>query len=125
MPDVSASSNMKAMSADEMRMRNYRAQVEARHEAEMREIELHNTDDVVKAQTADHEQMEQIKGAYDVEISKEAESLEGHLHDIREQNQERIPSKRNPETTKSQRFAWRISRKSLSTRKRRTPSWKH
>jgi hypothetical protein len=94
MPDVSASSAAKASSVDEMRMRNYRAQTEARHQAEMREIEEHDQDEITRLQSSHKDQMDQIKNAYELEISKEAEQLEERLSQVRGQNQERVVAER-------------------------------
>ena len=84
--DISA----KTASADEIRLRNYRTQLERRNEMELADIDARHQDDVRKVMASQSLQMQELQGAYDVKISQEAEILEQRLHEIRQNNKERV-----------------------------------
>src|SRR4051794_12187278 len=86
-PEVSLT---KASAADEMRMRNYRAQTERRNDAELREIDTKHQEELGRVLGYQAEQMEQLRHSYDVKISEEAESQEQKLSEIRHSNGERL-----------------------------------
>lgn len=76
--------------ADEMQNRTLKNQTLAKHQSEMRDLHKTNEDEVQKIILSSQEKVVNLKGAYDVMISKEAESLEERLANVREANDERV-----------------------------------
>lgn len=89
MSEVSGSS-YRAMSSEEIRLRNYRNQLEQRHEIAVRDILAHNADEIQKLTDNHTEQLNNLRHAYEVQISEEAEALEEKVHEIRLGNQGRV-----------------------------------
>ncbi len=88
MPEIS--SGYKTSSSDELRLKNYRNMIEQKHEIELRDMEARNAEETQKVTDHHREQLSQLRGAYDVQISEEAEALEARLHDLRLNNLERV-----------------------------------
>lgn len=83
-------SDVKATTADELRLRNYRTQLQRQHDLEVRELERKNADELQRLTEHSTTQLETLRQAYDVRISEEAESLEERLHQVRLNARERI-----------------------------------
>ncbi len=80
--------------SDEIRLRNLRAQMQNRHDLQMREMEEKNQSSVQRLVENHTTQTEQLRNAFDVTISREAEALEQRLHEVRLHNDERIETEK-------------------------------
>ena len=84
------SSEIKSSTTDELRMKNHRTQLENRNELELRSLRDRHSDDVQRMMEAQAFQRDNIKQAYEVQISQEAENLEQKLHETRMENEKRV-----------------------------------
>ena len=79
---MSNSINKNAYS-DELRMQNYRSQLEKRNDMALEDLRVRYSEDT-RTLSEDHvDRMTQLKKAYDLKISEEAEYLEDQLNSIR------------------------------------------
>ncbi|MBC7385539.1 MAG: hypothetical protein H7301_05155 [Cryobacterium sp.] len=76
--------------ADELRLKNVRTQIQNRHNSELREIQAQNGSETQRLVENQQEQLSNLKGAYEVQFSKEAENLGAHLQEVRTKNEERV-----------------------------------
>lgn len=90
-----SSSGLQAQAAtEELRMRNYRNQLKNHHNSEVREIEAQHEQTLQRTIENQSLQAEQVKSAYEVQISQEAEQLEERLHALRLKNEERLENEK-------------------------------
>jgi hypothetical protein len=87
-------SEIKSTAAEEIRLRNHRAQLEQRNEMALREIEQSHAEDVRRTIENQAFQMDNLRRAYDVQISEEAEALEERLHRVRLNADERVAAEK-------------------------------
>jgi len=92
---MDTSYSAKSSSTEELRLKNYKSQVEARHEIDMRELEQKNAEDVQRLQENYVQQEAQLRNAYEVQISTEAEALDEKLQQTRFGNEERVGAEKN------------------------------
>jgi hypothetical protein len=91
MSNVSAS---RAISADEMRMTNYRNLLEQKNDLQIKDIEDRHTQDVERITVSEADQMQNLRQAYNVKFSEEAEALEDKLAEVRNGNLERVAAEK-------------------------------
>ena len=84
------STDIKSTSTDEIRMKNYRAQVQNRNEMDMRELQEQHASEIQRSSENHNLQSENLRSAFDVQISEEGERLQDKLDQIRMQNEERV-----------------------------------
>lgn len=87
-------SDIKGASAEELRLRNYRQQLQNRHELELRDMRDRQGDEVLRLHDNFNHQTETLREAYDVQISEEAEQLEDRLQQLRTSHAERVSSEK-------------------------------
>ncbi len=87
-------SDIKGASAEELRLKNYRLQLQNRHELELRDIRDRQEDEVLRLHDNFNHQTETLRGAYDVQISAEAEQLEDRLQQLRISQAERVSTEK-------------------------------
>lgn len=83
-------SSVRAGSTDEIRLQNYRAQVERQHDAALQQLDTKYREQIGDLIQRREDEIDQIRRAYDVRISEEAEQLEAKLHSAREIAMERV-----------------------------------
>lgn len=83
-------SEIKSFTAEDLRLRNYRSLVQQRHEMEMRDIEAKHGQETLDLTEQSKNQLNELRKAYDVQISREAEELEERLAEIRARKDEKI-----------------------------------
>lgn len=83
-------SDVNGTSSEALRMKNYRLQMQSHHDAQVREIQDKNSDEVQRLIENHAYQMDNLRNAYNVQISEEAEAMEQKLHDVRLKNEERL-----------------------------------
>jgi hypothetical protein len=76
--------------SDEVRMRNYRAQIEKKNEIEVRDISERHLEELQRMNDAHALRVASLRQAYDVQLSEEAESLLKKLEEIHTSNEERV-----------------------------------
>src|SRR5438105_2839235 len=81
---------IKATTTEDLRLRNYRTELNRRNEAEIREMDARHGENVAKLQESELAQLEQLKHAYEIQFSQEAEALEEKLRDLRAENDKRV-----------------------------------
>ncbi len=81
---------IKASTTDELRLRNYRSQLERRNDAEVRTLERKHADDMQRLMERGADQVKQLHDAYQVQISQEAGNMEDHLSQLRIESQKRL-----------------------------------
>jgi hypothetical protein len=96
-PEVS--SQTKASTVDEVRLKNYRTSLQQRNDMEVRELQSKHDDEVQRVIENQTAQINELRQAYDVQISREAEALEESLHRIRMGNEDRIESEKQAAET--------------------------
>lgn len=79
-----------SVQAEDIRLKNLRSQLENRNRSEIKEIQDRHEHDLYRLTTGEAETLENLKSAYDVQISKEAENLEARLAEVRQNNEERV-----------------------------------
>jgi hypothetical protein len=89
------SGGLKSTSADEVRLKNYKASLQQKSEADLREIELRHNEDVQRMTESHAFRMEEMKRAYDVQISERAEQLEEALQRVRDKGEDRVIEEKN------------------------------
>src|SRR5262245_1487447 len=82
MSDVSAA--LKSNSAEEVRLRNYKAAQKQRNDIELREMEQTHEDEVKRMAESHMFQVEEMKRAYEVQLSQQAEQYDEALQKARE-----------------------------------------
>lgn len=80
---IESRSQIKSATVDDLRMQNYRNNMERKLESEVSELQSRHDQDIERLLENHAFQMEQLRNAYNVEISKEAEVLEERLHQVR------------------------------------------
>ena len=76
--------------ADEIRMRNYRQQLERQNEIDIKDIDAKHVEQMQHL-AEDHQiKSQSLKNGFDVRISEEAEALDDELQRVRRSNEERI-----------------------------------
>jgi len=80
----------KASVSEDARLRNYLNQAERRNDNELQAIQAKFDDELARMNDNHTHQVEKLRGAYDVQISEEAEALEDRLQHVRAQNEERL-----------------------------------
>lgn len=78
---------IKASTTDQLRLQNYRTQIQNKNQADLRAMEDRHSDEIERKLEAQARQKETLQEAYNVEISREAESLEERLQQIRLTNE--------------------------------------
>ena len=86
---------MKNTTTEELRLRNYKASLQQKSEIDLREMQARQSDETQRITENHQMQMDDLKRAYDVQISQEAEALEEHLHKFREVGHERIENEKH------------------------------
>jgi hypothetical protein len=86
--------NSKALATEELRLQNYKTQLQNRNEAEVRDIQAKHADEVQHMLLQEGEQIQEVKRAYEVQISQEAEELEDRLHNFRLSAEEKIENEK-------------------------------
>jgi len=100
------SSEIKNSSTDEIRMKNHRTLVQNRNELELRDLSARHSDEVQQLVETQTSQLDNMRHAYDVQISQEGEVLGEKLADIRLGADERTQDEKKiheQELTKIQR----------------------
>ncbi len=82
--------DVKSANTDELRYRNYLAQLHQRGDMEVRELQSAHGEEVQHLLETEKAQMDDLHRDFDVRISQEAEKLDEHLQNIRMQNEERV-----------------------------------
>jgi hypothetical protein len=85
-----ASNNLKSSTTEELRLRNYRASLQQKSDIENRELQARNVEEVQHLMDTHTVQMDELKRAYDVQISQEAEGLEEKLQKVRISGEDRV-----------------------------------
>jgi hypothetical protein len=80
--------------AEEIRLRTMRNQIQTKHQAEVRDLQKQGEAEIQGVITTSQEMVQNLKSAYDVMISKEAESLEQKLGQVRANNEQRIATEK-------------------------------
>ncbi len=75
---------------EDLRLKNVRTQMKNRHESELRDIEARNGTETQRLIENHAAQLGELKNAYDVQISQEAEHLEDRLSQVRAGNADRV-----------------------------------
>src|SRR4051812_1352519 len=83
-------SSLNSTIADEVRLKNYRSQIEQKNDIELRDLEARHAEDLQKVLETSNREAERLRRDYDVKISQEAEMLEEKLHQIRIKNEIQI-----------------------------------
>ncbi|MFZ9596138.1 MAG: hypothetical protein ACO3A2_08685 [Bdellovibrionia bacterium] len=96
--------NPKALSIEEFRLKAYRNRIQADHESELRNMEAQHAQTVEKTTDRQRQQLDQLKEAYDVKISKEAEDLENQLHRIQLEKSEKLEQEKLKADAEINRF---------------------
>ena len=87
-------SEIKASTTDELRTKNYRAQMQQTADLETRELEAKHNQDIERLNSNFKDQYQDLKHAYDIAISQEAEALEEKLHQVRDSTDEKVSSEK-------------------------------
>ena len=82
--------SVKSSTQDEMRLQAYRQQLERQNQAELDDIELRHKHGVSNAIAAAANEIGQIPKDYEVQIPREAESLDEKLHRVQLESQDRV-----------------------------------
>jgi hypothetical protein len=90
------SSDFKAsqLNTDEIRLRQYRTQMENRHEYAVKEMRDRQDHEIGKMFETFQDQKQSLENAYSVQISKEAENLEEKLQNVRVEQEARISTEK-------------------------------
>lgn len=80
--------------ANEMRMKNYREQLQRRFDSDIHEMEASHQDDVVRILDHNIQQLDTLRNAYEVRISEEAEALEEKLHQVHSKAEARVDAEK-------------------------------
>lgn len=83
-------SSFSSAQTEELRMKNYKTQLEKKNEIDLRDLQSRHADDVIRLSSTQTQQLEDLQNAYDIKISAEAEVLEEKLNQIRVSNEERV-----------------------------------
>ncbi len=88
------SSSLGASTTEDLRLRNYRASIQQKNDIELREIQNRHDDDIQRVTDTQAQQMGDLKRAYEVQISQEAEHLEEKLHQARLTTEQRVEAEK-------------------------------
>jgi hypothetical protein len=94
MASGSESLNNSKIASEEMRLKTYLTHVQNRAELETRETEAKHGEQLQRLTENFQDRSKALKEAYDVQISREAESLEEKLHTTRMKNEERVETEK-------------------------------
>jgi hypothetical protein len=78
------------LTSEELRMKNYQTQLERKNDAEVRDLQSRHAEDVRKELEAEENQLTEMRRAFEVQISKEAESLADRLEQVRGENERTV-----------------------------------
>ena len=82
-------SDIKSATTEDLRMRNYRQQLQQHNDSEIRDLEQKHNEDIARLQDNFTNQVQNLRHAYEIEISEEAENLEEKLQKVRGENEEK------------------------------------
>ncbi len=68
-----------SLATEETRLKNYRSRLQYENEVELRNIESQHAQDLARLSTQFGDQMQGLRGAYEVKISQEAEQMDQKL----------------------------------------------
>ncbi len=82
--------NLKNLGSEEIKLQNYKAQIDSRFRTEIQDSEDRHMDNLVKQAERQESQIEGLKSDFEVRISKEAEQLEEALLARKASNEEKV-----------------------------------
>jgi hypothetical protein len=82
--------DLSGVSSDELRMRNYRAQLQAQDDLEVRELQNRHNDEIQRLTEQNKAQTDQMRHDYEVRISQEGEALDERLQKVRLENDQQV-----------------------------------
>src|SRR5437773_1724517 len=88
------STSLKSSTTEELRLRNYKDQLQQKNELELREMQARHDEELQRRIENHTAQTDELRRDYDVQISDEAEQLEERLHQTRMSNEERISTEK-------------------------------
>ncbi len=88
------SSNVKTVAFDDSQLRAYNQNLKQKYAVEKNEIEARGQNEIVDTVAQSQKKISEMRNAYEVQISAEAEHLDERLASIRQNNQKRIDEER-------------------------------
>lgn len=83
-----------SVQAEDIRLKNMRTQIENRNRNEVKELQDRLAMETERTITSHTATIQNLRGAYDVQISEEAENLENRLNAVRAANEERVEAEK-------------------------------